>query len=779
MDKDMQFYYEQFDTCREHDLPMCADACPFKVDFLDFRERIAAGRINAAYKSLRDKVVFPEIVCNVCPGYCEEACIRHAVDAPVQIRLLEKSVIALATRKTPNSYNLPSKKQRIAVIGAGLSGMGFAHRMATKKYPVTVFERKDVPGGSLLEVMDESLCREDFDLQFGNEKYELRTGVEIKEIESLCLSEGEENPDKYNVIYVATGAGGEPFGVPLPADGEGGCVRIGDTAVYVGGELCGKDRMFALADGLNMSLAAEDFLKVGKLEYIKEAKASGCVADERALAVKKEPFSCDGEFLNEEQCKEEVGRCIECKCSACESFCDIVGFFDKWPAKMRDEIFLSCKPAGSLVHKSPARRYVAACTDCGLLTEVCPEGIDLCGMVKLARHKMQEAEKVPAAYKQYYLRDMDFANSDYCALERKAPGEGICDVAFFPGCNLGALNPDYVLKPYKWLLEHNPNTGIMLRCCGIPVNWNGNEELHNKEIADIRADWEQMGKPKIVMACMSCMKHFAEYLPEIETASLYEVMAEYANAQGQYFPEMARPDYDEVAVFDPCSGRGKESVQRAVRSLVEMCGIKVGELPDGDVHGCCGFGGNGTMTAKGFSDYVADKRAALSDKPYLVYCSNCRDVFTDRGKEAVHLLDLLFGINEKNDLGSPSLSERRENRVRLKKQLLEDIWGESMGNTLEGLEYNLIMDETVRAKARSQKILDEDVCAVIKKAEETGRRTKSADTGRYKAYNEIGAITLWVEYSPGEADERIIHNLYTHRMQIKLEAVFNGKKIDE
>ena len=117
----MQNYYKQFETCREHDIPTCADACPFKMDILSVQERIVKGRFNAAYKSIRDCVVFPGIVSELCPAYCEKTCIRSVVDVPVQIRQLERSVIANAKRREPNKYNLPARKQRVAVIGAGLS----------------------------------------------------------------------------------------------------------------------------------------------------------------------------------------------------------------------------------------------------------------------------------------------------------------------------------------------------------------------------------------------------------------------------------------------------------------------------------------------------------------------------------------------------------------------------------------------------------------------------------------------------------------------------------
>ena len=108
--ENMQNYYTQFDTCRERDIPACADVCPFKMDILAIQERIAKGRFNAAYKSIRDAVVFPGIVSEICPAYCESICVRNIVDAPVQIRLLEQSIVANASRKAPNKYNLPVRK---------------------------------------------------------------------------------------------------------------------------------------------------------------------------------------------------------------------------------------------------------------------------------------------------------------------------------------------------------------------------------------------------------------------------------------------------------------------------------------------------------------------------------------------------------------------------------------------------------------------------------------------------------------------------------------------
>lgn len=771
----MQRYYDQFENCREHDIPYCGDACPFKVDVLDLQEKMSRNRYNTAYKVLRNSVVFPEIVAALCPGYCEKACIRSKIDSAVQINMLEKTAMAKATRKKANEYNLPAKKGRIAVIGAGISGMGFTFRLASKKYDVTVYEKSDKPGGHLWDVLDDEVFINDFDRQFQYEEYSLKTNTEITDLSDLAS-------ENYDVIYVATGKGGNDFGL-LECSAEDGssafCRLEGDSAVFAGGSLCGKDTMCALADGLDISRAAEIYLKIRKLEYPAAAAPTQVVANEKLLHETPAviPGDADGTFTDE-QAVEEAGRCIRCQCDGCRQYCDIVGYFDKWPIIMRDEILLTSKPSKSLVHKNPAMRYINSCTQCGLFSETCPGNIDLCDMIKSARRKIHTLDKTPGAFRQYWLRDMAFANSDFAAVKKSAPGKSGCSYAFFPGCNLGALDPDYVLEPYKWLLSQRPDTGLLLRCCSVPVDWNGEETVHNEEIEKLRTDWDEMGRPKLIMACMSCAKHLREYLPEIELVSLYEVMDQWGFMADQCRETSDIGSDTAFAVFDPCSARNDEPVQAAVRNLAVTAGLNIKELPEGDRHGCCGFGGLGSVASPGFSQYVAARRCSLSNDPYLVYCSNCRDVFTDNGKPAIHILDALFHINENNAKPEPTVTERRDNRAALKEKLLNEIWHEEMKMKPEKNKYDLKISDKIRDKMNKQRLLEKDICEVIEYSEKTGRRTVDPSSGHYKAYREIGYITCWVEY--GITDNLYeIYNVYSHRMRIELEVVFNGKKIDE
>ncbi len=421
------------------------------------------------------------------------------------------------------------------------------------------------------------------------------------------------------------------------------------------------------------------------------------------------------------------------------------------------------------------------CTQCGLCDEVCPESIEIGGMLLEARRYLHKQDTMPGAYHQFWIRDMEFTNSPLAALTKKAPGQTTCTYAFFPGCQLGAANPNYVMKPYKWLLSQKSDTGLILRCCSVPADWAGNTKMHKKEIDILRNDWEKLGNPTLIMACPACIKHFKEYLPEIETISLYEIMNQWGglpgNSPGETDGQPAIPIFDEIySIFDPCTARHIAPMEQAVRKLAENVGVPLEELPKGNMHGCCGYGGQVSVADPIYYNYVKKSRSQLSENPYLVYCINCRDVFQSEGKKVWHILDLLFHMDSEGTK-PPSLTQRRNNRIFLKKMLLQEIWEETMENPSELSKFQLKIGPEIQDKMDRMKILEEDLYTVIEYAENSGRRALDPEKKTYSCYRESGHITYWVEYrKEGEIYE--IVNVYTHRMKIKLEGVWNGRKTE-
>ncbi|NLO97631.1 MAG: FAD-dependent oxidoreductase, partial [Peptococcaceae bacterium] len=170
----------------------CSYACPFHLDIRSFLEKMSKGRWVAAYKMLRDAVVFPTAVSVLCDEPCRKHCQRNLLgDEALAMLDLEAACIKFAQNTKPEVFAIPPKSKRVAVIGAGVAGLSCALNLAQKKYPVTVFEKESGWGGHLPS--GERLSSHprfadidrDFALQFSAVDVEFRYGVEIKALEEL------------------------------------------------------------------------------------------------------------------------------------------------------------------------------------------------------------------------------------------------------------------------------------------------------------------------------------------------------------------------------------------------------------------------------------------------------------------------------------------------------------------------------------------------------------------------------------------------------------------
>ena len=209
-------------------------------------------------------------------------------------------------------------------------------------------------------------------------------------------------------------------------------------AVFAGGSLLGKDPIQALADGLDIAWAIEVYLKTGKLEYPSLPKESKATISKNKLYPIQAVIPTDNGIFSDTEVSAETARCIRCQCDACRIDCDLSAFYKKWPLKMRDEVISTISPSDSIIHATPGIRLINTCTQCKIFEESCPADIKFCKMLHEARHRLHNLGKMPGAYHQFWLNDMDFANGEFAAVRKKAPGQDRCAYAFFPGCQLGA-----------------------------------------------------------------------------------------------------------------------------------------------------------------------------------------------------------------------------------------------------------------------------------------------------------------------------------------------------
>ena len=129
----------------------CRDACPTGQRAQGYIALVAAGRIEEAYRTIKEDNPFPAICGRICNAQCEDACTRNKVDETVSIRALKRFVtdtMHAKPRKPPQAQERIFK-ERIAIIGSGPCGLTAAQDLCLQGYSVTVFESLPIAGGML------------------------------------------------------------------------------------------------------------------------------------------------------------------------------------------------------------------------------------------------------------------------------------------------------------------------------------------------------------------------------------------------------------------------------------------------------------------------------------------------------------------------------------------------------------------------------------------------------------------------------------------------------
>lgn len=730
--------------------PPCMCGCPLNVDIRAFIDKAQKGNFTTAYRLFRNQVLFPRIVSAICDQPCKGACIGNSTDTSIEMQYLEQASIAFTKDKSLAGYNVPKKDGRIAIIGGGLSGMACALKLTSRHYEVTVYEQQDHLGGRLAALMSPDVYLQEFQDEFADADYTLKLSTQVSRLDNLDV----------DAIFIATGAGGTDFGLLEGMDANAlGTKKVG---VFVGGNLLGTTPIESIENGVRASHSIEKYLKTGLMDGVPQSyekrpvNSKLCMPD---LPVSSLPGNDSGE-VNKELAVAEARRCLKCDCSICIDGCDMMRGFNKMPHRIVSDVVGTLHTIEGMT-KRVASRLINSCNQCGLCTTICPEHVDMEDCLLQARRFLFQEGAVPPAFHDYWMRDMANANSD-------AAGGVVWDdtsknpeFLFFPGCQLGASEPDYVSNAYGFLKDVCDRTAMLLGCCGVPADWAGDEALRDEVQSDIVEQWQRLGEPTVVAACPTCLKTFSRYLPQIKTISLYEVMGQ------NILPEWkTRGAGQTVTVFDPCASRYYPSMQQNIRKLLQDTGFQLEELKyRGSDAQCCSFGGHIHASNPDQVEKMTTSRISENDNPYVCYCSNCRDTFITAGKSSSHVLDIFLGTAS-FERPAPDLSLRRQNRTWLKQSLTGDApTKEEFYKMME--EVAITIPPDLQQKMNESLILKEDVLAAIEHCKSSGNLLKNNETGEYVGHWAQGVITFWVAFTEDDASGYTLRNVYSHRLQIQ------------
>lgn len=127
----------------------CGVGCPAGEDISRVQMLASQGLFKEAWETVLIENPFPGVCGRICHHPCEAVCNRGRFDEAVAIHTIERFLADTASRYElkPRLERLPSKKQRIAVAGAGPSGLAAAYFMTLLGYGCDVYEAMPEPGG--------------------------------------------------------------------------------------------------------------------------------------------------------------------------------------------------------------------------------------------------------------------------------------------------------------------------------------------------------------------------------------------------------------------------------------------------------------------------------------------------------------------------------------------------------------------------------------------------------------------------------------------------------
>jgi formate dehydrogenase major subunit len=184
----------------------CEDACPVNTRAPQYISATREENYNLAFELNRGDNLFPAILGRICVHPCEEKCRRGLLlDLPISICSLKRASADFRTHTPQKEVVIKKRGKKVAIIGAGPSGLSAANDLARLGYSIAIYESFPIPGGMLnVGIPPYRLPREV--VQQAIEEVR-RLGVEILTQTPIGKELNLERLRReYDAVYIAAGA---------------------------------------------------------------------------------------------------------------------------------------------------------------------------------------------------------------------------------------------------------------------------------------------------------------------------------------------------------------------------------------------------------------------------------------------------------------------------------------------------------------------------------------------------------------------------------------------
>jgi ferredoxin len=329
----------------------CQAACPTHMNIPLMIRQIAAGNLHDAIETVKKDIPLPAVLGRICPKPCEQTCRRAQFDKAVSICLLKRYVadVDLQSKKPYLPDCKQSRNKRVAIIGAGPTGLAAAYYLLTDGYSCTTLDDHESPGGMLrygvsrdklpLDVLDDEIALiEKMGMVFqGQMRIDTKLSLEElqKDFDAVLVATGQQE----------TGDAGS-MGLEMASSGIAINARTYQTnlpGVFAAGAAVRKSKLAvrAVADGKEAAVAIGQFLsgqpvsgppyvfntRIGKLNDGEIESFMTDVSTAQRLSTPQK-----GAGFNGEQVQEEAARCMHCDCRKPQS-CKLRQYARQYGAK--------------------------------------------------------------------------------------------------------------------------------------------------------------------------------------------------------------------------------------------------------------------------------------------------------------------------------------------------------------------------------------------------------------------------------------------------------------
>ncbi len=381
----------------------CRNACPADMDIPLMLRQVADGGLREAITTIKSDIALPAVLGRVCPELCERACRRREVDNPAAICQVKRRAADwdLASDEPYLPPCNPDTGKKVAIVGAGPTGLTAAFHLLQMGHACTLFDKRDEPGGLLrYETPEDQLPRDVLDAEIGIiEKLGATFQMNTEVGDAVTLSELGQ---RHDAVIVAIGAlaEGDAERVVLPAErgrlkADAQTYQTPVPGVFAAGDAVrpGKLVVRSLADGKMVATCVDQFLagqsvtgtaarfstRPTRMSGEEIERFASCASSTARATPLGEP--ADG--LTMEQACSEAGRCMQCACGHPEQ-CKLKHYAEMYGAKATryrgDRRAFERREQHGDVTYEPGK-----CILCGLCVQIASQAAEPLGLTFIGR----------------------------------------------------------------------------------------------------------------------------------------------------------------------------------------------------------------------------------------------------------------------------------------------------------------------------------------------------------------------------------------------------------